>query len=618
MTLSMVDPAREARPRDLARESSFARAIEFLAAALVVAAFWSIQALIGGTRLLFALPAYGLLAVAGVICIGLLRRAKPRPDLVCFGTTALFFGYILVRAFSSPSPDLARLDAGMVLAGLTVYLFTSCVLTSGNGRIAILVCLLVAGMAHVAVGLIQFHFGNNFMPIPFLQRFDYGARASGFYVCPNHLAGLLEVVGIFGLSITCWSRWPVWSKMLIGYATLVCYAGIVLTGSRGGLISVVASLLVFALLSVLILRAAGTRSLGRIAGAGFLVVLLALLASSWTLQKSDFLADRARTVGVQRQFRIEVWRAAIAQWKLSPLIGTGSGTYLFYGRKFRGQAVQADPVYAHNDYLQLLAEYGTVGLGAFLLFFLAHCRRGWIDARQLGPKRVAQRRGLTSNAMALNAGALAAVAAIALHSVVDFNLHIPANVLVLAFVFGTLANSGTQRENDASGAFPGLTVGRCFLFGIAAILGLAVWRFAPGEYYAERARMAVRDGRPLAAIGFARKGLAFERQNPLLFAYLGRGQSLAAASWSDPNAKASFYQAALQSFESARRLAPLDKTYLLALAFTCDALGRFDEAEWRFEEAIALDPKATATREYYAAHLKLWRSGGKPLPPDKP
>lgn len=618
MALSIVDPATEVRPRDLAQESSFARAIEFLAAALMVAAFWSIQALIGGTRLLFALPAYGLLAVAGVICIGLLRRAKPSPDLICLAASALFFGYILVRAFSSPSPDLARLDAAMVLAGLTVYLFTSCVLTSANGRMAVLICLLIAGLAHVAVGVIQFRFGNNFMPIPFLQRFDYDRRASGFYVCPNHLAGLLEVIGIFGLSIACWSRWPVWSKLLIGYATLVCYAGIVLTASRGGFISVVASLLVFALLSVLILRAAGARPLRRIAGAGFLVVLLALMALFWTFQKSDFLADRARSVGVQKQFRVAVWRAAIAQWKLSPLIGTGSGTYLFYGRKFRSDAVQADPVYAHNDYLQLLAEYGAVGLIAFLLFFLAHCRRGWIDARQLGPKRVAQTRSLTSNALALNTGALGAVAAIALHSVVDFNLHIPANVLVLAFVFGTLANSGTERENDASGAFPGLMVGRCFLFGIAAILGLAVWRFAPGEYYAERARMAVRDRRPLAAIGFARKGLAFEHQNPLLFSYLGRGQSLAAASWSDPKAKASFYQAALQSFESAQRLAPLDKTYPLELAFACDALGRFAEAEWRFQEAMALDPKATATREYYAAHLKLWRSGGKPLPPDKP
>ena len=248
-------------------------------------------------------------------------------------------------------------------------------------------------------------------------------------------------------------------------------------------------------------------------------------------------------------------------------------------------------------------RYGAVGLIAFLLFFLTHCRRGWIDARQLGPKRVAQTRSLTSNALALNTGALGAVAAIALHSVVDFNLHIPANVLVLAFVFGTLANSGTERENDASGAFPGLMVGRCFLFGIAAILGLAVWRFAPGEYYAERARMAVRDRQPLAAIGFARKGLAFEHQNPLLFSYLGRGQSLAAASWSDPKAKASFYLAALQSFESAQRLAPLDKTYLLELAFTCDALGRFAEAEWRFQEAMALDPKGNCDAGNITRHI---------------
>src|SRR5204862_6208669 len=127
-------------------------------------------------------------------------------------------------------------------------------LMSVQGRMAFWAGLLVTCLSHVAVVAIQVLFVNNFMPIPFLQRFDYGARASGFYVCPNHLAGLLEVVGILGLSITCWSRWPVWSKLLVGYATLVCYAGIVLTGSRGGLISVVASLLVFALLSVLILR----------------------------------------------------------------------------------------------------------------------------------------------------------------------------------------------------------------------------------------------------------------------------------------------------------------------------------------------------------------------------
>jgi O-antigen ligase len=619
MTLPMVDSAAELETDNSVPPSVLAGVLEFLAAILMIAAFWSIQSLIGGTRLLFALPAYGLLSIAGIVCIGLIRKAKPLPDIFCLGTSALFLGYVLGRAFFSPSPDLARLDACMVLAGLTVYLLASCILTSARARLAIWSCLLVAAMAHVFVGAIQFRFGNNFMPIPFLQRFDYGSRASGFYVCPNHLAGLLEVVGIFGLAIACWSRWPLWSKLFVGCSALVCYAGIVLTGSRGGFLSAGASLIVFGFLSLGTLRAAGARSLVRIGGTGFVVTLLAVLALVWVFQKSDFLVDRVRSVRVQEQFRMDLWQAALKQWKLSPAIGTGSGTYLFYGRKFRNERVQSDPIYTHNDYLQLLSEYGAIGLITFVAFLLAHCARGRIDARCLGPKRVVHTGRLTSNAMALNIGALAAVAAIAVHSIVDFNLHIPANALLMAFVFGTLTNSGTKLENDDTKTSTGLITGRFFLVGIAILLGLSVWRFARGEYYAEQARTAIRDHRPLAGIGFARKGLAFEQHDPVLYYDLGLGQSLAADSWSDQAARRSFYNAALHSFDKARQLAPLDKTYFLELAFTYDALGRFDEAEWMFQEATALDPKATATREYYAAHLKLWQSGASTPPaPEKP
>lgn len=619
MALPIRDPATELETDSSLRRSVFAPKIEYLAATLMIAAMLSIQALIGGTRLLFALPAYCLLAIAGIVCIGLIRMAKPAPDMLCLGTSALFFGYILGRAFFSPSPDLACLDAGMVLGGLTVYLLTSCVLTAAGMRLAIWTCLILAAMAHVFIGAIQFRLGNNFMPIPFLQRFDYGSRASGFYVCPNHLAGLLEVVGIFALSIACWSRWPIWAKLLPGCAAIVCYVGIFLTGSRGGFGSAGASLIMFVLLGFGILHAAGARSLLLVGGSGFLVALVALSVSFWVFQRSDFLADRVRSIQVQEQFRIDLWRAALKQWKLSPVIGTGSGTYLFFGRKFRAETVQTDPIYTHNDYLQLLSEYGVIGLITFAAFLLAHCARGWIDARRLGPKRVARTGRLTSNAMALNIGALAAVVAIAVHSTVDFNLHIPANVLLMGFVFGTLTNSPAREGNDDARAYGNLVAGRCFLVGIAILLGLGVWQFARGEYYGERARTAIRDHRPLAGIGFARKGLESESQNPLLFYYLGLGQSLAADSWSDRVAKASFYNAALHSFENAHRLAPLDKTYFLELAFTYDALGRFNEAEWMFHEATALDPKATATREYYAAHLKLWQSSTTaPAAPEKP
>ena len=93
-----------------------------------------------------------------------------------------------------------------------VYFFTACILTSAKQRMVFVCFLLVLAVGHRLVGALQFRDGTNYMPITWLQRYDYERRASGFYICPNHLAGLLEVVGIIGLSIVCWSRWPIWGE----------------------------------------------------------------------------------------------------------------------------------------------------------------------------------------------------------------------------------------------------------------------------------------------------------------------------------------------------------------------------------------------------------------------
>ncbi len=182
------------------------------------------------------------------------------PSQLCLAVTAVFLAYILGRALFSPVPYIARSDVHSVLGGLVVYFLVACVLTEARSRMWLVVLLLALALGHVAVGAMQFHDGNNFMPISWLQRYDYEWRASGFYVCPNHLAGLLEVLGVMGLSIVCWSRWPVLGKLLVGYAVGVCYVGLILTGSRGGYLSAVASLGVFAILSLAILRGAGGKT----------------------------------------------------------------------------------------------------------------------------------------------------------------------------------------------------------------------------------------------------------------------------------------------------------------------------------------------------------------------
>jgi len=594
----------------VSKRETISQAAEAISVCLLAAAFAVIQTLIGGTRLLFSLPAYGLLALICLFALFSLRRAKPEPDQFCLAGAAIFFGYILTRAFFSPVPFLARADIYSVVGGLAVYLFVACILVGAKPRMFILLFLCVLGMVHSFIGALQFRDGTNFMPIPFLQRFDYGRRASGLYICPNHLAGLLEVLGVFGLSIVCWSRWRPWAKLLTAYATGICYAGLVLTGSRGGYLSTAASLLVFATLSLVILRQASAKRFWKIGGSGLLAATAIMIAVVFFVHQSDYLSDRAQNIFEKTNMRVDLWRGALQQWKLDPIFGTGSGTYLFYGRQFRTARVQVDPVRVHNDYLQLLAEYGAVGAVAFLIFFGVHLRRGWKTFQLLGPMRSAVAPRLTSNALALNLGALGAIAAYLIHSVFDFNLHIPANVLLLAFVFGIIANPGIRAESTAEGTTKSTLLWRLTLPALGVFILVGCARLLPGEYFAERARVAFRDFRPAETIFYALRALDYEKQNPYLYDFLGRGRTSQGSLMRDLRARSSFDRSAAEAFWKARELSPRDEIFAIDLALAYDALGRFTEAEWLYGEALKLDPNSKSTHEYYQAHIQRWVSSG--------
>lgn len=573
---------------------------------LLALALAGMQALIGGTRLVFSLPIYGLLAGVAILSL-LIGRSKPAAGRVCLVSSALFFGYVLVRAWFSPVPYIARTDVFSVLGGLVVYFFTAGIFVSAKRRIYLLIFLVLVALGQVVIGAIQFRGGNNFMLIPFLQRFDYGRRASGFYICPNHFAGLLEVLAIFCVSLVCWSRWPVWGKVLLGYAGCVCYAGLALTGSRGGYISGSFSLLVFAVLTLIVLRQAGSTLFWRTALAGVVFALVMAAALYLGFKDSPLLASRAQNIVDTQNMRLDLWQAALSEWKTAPLIGTGSGTYLYYGRRFRSLRVQLDPVEVHNDYLHLLAEYGAVGGALFLFFLGAHLRWGWRAFQRLGPRRVAASLHLPSNGLALNLGSLGALAALGVHSAFDFNLHIPANVLLMAFVCGLLANPAIERADGNERRTRRFAAGRLILPVLALALTAGCWWFLPAEFYAEKARSALRDERHVAAMLWAHKALALDQRNPETWFYLGESRVRRAEGVRSLEMRDSFEKAALGPFQRALALAPEDETFLIALGRAYDSLGRYPEAEWMFGRARAWDPRSEVVQKSYTAHLDYWK-----------
>ncbi|HEX8680493.1 MAG TPA: O-antigen ligase family protein [Chthoniobacterales bacterium] len=560
-----------------------------------------LQVLIGGRGLLFPLPGYALLCIAALLAVWMVGRSRTPADSFCLYATAIFCGYVGLRAIVSPG-YFARADVLSVAGALVVYGITTTVLTSSKARLAAVLTLLGVALVHVLIGAVQFSRGDNFMLIPFLQRADYGQRASGFYVCPNHLAGLLEVVGIFGIALTCWGRLPVWAKLLIGYVTGLCYAGLALTGSRGGYLSVLGSFVAFAIVSVIILRAAypGRWLKFSAFGAGALVAVA--LFGTLLIQGSTFLSSRAGSIADRKNVRMDLWQASIHQWHLQPIFGTGAGTYRFYGRQFRTEQMQNDPVDVHNDYLHLLCEYGLFGVAAFLVFFSAHARQGWACvSRQMTS---AQRGGgLLSNRRALCIGALAAIAAYVVHSGFDFNLHVPANAMLLAFVFGLIAHPTEshrpETSRDVLGHYPLWATA-----GVAAILLVLCVRFFPAEYYMERARAALRDEDPGASILYANKALQYDRRNPELYFYLGRALMASSRGVDAADDRVQRAEGAVDAFHRAHSLAPLDSGYALSLAFAYDELARFEDAERMYAVARARDPRSQAVSQLYQAHLE--------------
>ena len=113
-----------------------------------------------------------------------------------------------------------------------------------------------------------------------------------------------------------------------------------------------------------------------------------------------------------------------------PVLGWGLGTFPVVYPQFRSFYTNFFVNEAHNDYVQLLAEMGILGFGTMVWFLTVMYRH----ARRKITKWPTEVSGATTLACTLG------VVGILLHSLVDFNLQIPANA-ALFFVFCSIAGA---------------------------------------------------------------------------------------------------------------------------------------------------------------------------------
>ena len=619
---------------------------------LTALALIAIQLLLGGPSLIFCLPGYAVLACAALLGAFPVRRpTASMASRACLVAAVICFGYLIARSVASPDKYLARMDLYMFIAAVAVYALFALAITSSRLRVAFVVILFGLAAGNVAIGVIQFFKGHDFMLLGFLTRGEYGSRASGLYGCPNHLAGFLEIVMLFALSLACWGRWRTGPRIIAAYVAVICMAGILMTGSRGGYASSLAGVLVFSFVSLLVAGKWFRRDHWYLVIAGGVMLILAIGFSIRSVfRDSQMLQFRIESASVDVPVRLGMWKAALRQFELNPAFGTGSGTYLFYGRQFRDSGNQRDPIYAHNDYLQMLAEFGIAGIAGGLFFIGMHLWTGWRSIGAVVAERRTSRpppheswRGHArkrstsawravagdeedrqeqvkpafkgSHSLALTMAALASLGAYSVHSFVDFNLHIPANALVMAFVFALLANpSSTQALHSGNGKKTERTWAPWFglalpAIGVAlAVTALPTW---PAEYFSEKARRVLSHHEVMASPELARKAenlankaLRYDPKNPEIYYFLGESHVALAEMSGDTAERNAFYTSSVDAYRRALELMPQDVRLVLCLAWSLDALKRFAEAEPVLQRALELDPNSIKVWNSYADHLR--------------
>lgn len=276
------------------------------------------------------------------------------------------------------------------------------------------------------------------------------------FINKNHFAYLAEMALGVLLGLVA-GRGVARAKALVPLAlALPLWAALVLSNSRGGILAMLCQVIFLgATFGVTKARAVNgtdlTRrfetnpsALDRVAGskAARAVLVLALLLTiivGMVWLGGDTVADRVASVGEEvtagttdatHSGRRDIWAATWRMFAAHPLLGVGFGGYWVAVSGQHEGSGGLVPQQAHNDYLEILASGGVFGGAAVFAFLLLLVRQSAPRLREGSPF-----------ARAACLGALTGLCGVAVHSLVEFGLHVPSN----AFAALALAAAAAAR-----------------------------------------------------------------------------------------------------------------------------------------------------------------------------
>jgi O-antigen ligase len=431
---------------------------------LVLLLLWSLKAAGERQWILQLTPIHGILlafvlaAVIQSVPLGFLRSSSSFSS----GADAL----PVAETVSLSLDPVATRRAAVTVATLVGYFFLATHFLRSRRRVrAAVVVVILLGFSLALVGVMHKLTSNG--KLLWFREVDAIEVAFGPYVNRNHFAGFIEMIFPLPLALIVARGVDREKWILYGFLTVALGTAMVVSASRGALVVLAAEL---AALPVLLrwmgrheettigepvipregtsVRPArftvrdGAVALMLLAGISLGVVwigaepVVSRFSSASGADGALSMTD-APAVPADPLNRPAIWRTTVRMIRHHLLTGVGLGAFPLAYTRYDEATGLYRVEQAHNDYLQIIADAGVVG-ACLLLAFLCALIRTAAAALTFPPAR--------ERAVAL--GATLGCWGMAIHSLFDFNLQVPANALLFLLLIAVLTVLGSTEWSD--------------------------------------------------------------------------------------------------------------------------------------------------------------------------
>lgn len=353
-------------------------------------------------------------------------------QLIPFGTLSDTAGVAGIPRTLSLSPFDTEMTAYHVLA-LALFLSVGLVVVDSAKRVRKLLVLITV-------------FGSLFAFFAILQSFlspgkiygiyeRIGANPFGSYVNRHNYAAFIEMCIAVPLGSLLSGSIDRDKKLIYVTAITLMSVSLLLSGSRGGLVAMVAAVV---FLLIITNKAVGAKRFALRIGLACVLVGVIVAGAFYIGGDSSLtrIAETATSKDVTTD-RTHIWGITLKIIGANFPFGAGIGAYAQAYTPFDDRSGLERVEQAHNDYLQVLADAGIVGAaiaGFFFYVLIGTIRRNIASGNTF-------RRGVAM-------GATAGIFAILVHSIFDFVLHTTSITLLFILLLVLLVASGRKYEDD--------------------------------------------------------------------------------------------------------------------------------------------------------------------------